>query len=152
MRDLLEALCGVNVREIPFKTTEGMESLLSDFEVETVLVVNVASRCGLAPQYETLEKLQQRYGERGLQVVGFPSNQFLQELRSEWQGGKGSVELREVPPDDQRRGAPFPSSDCAGRHSGDRSDRGESAVLKAASPSQRSRATAFDIRTIGGGE
>ena len=53
------------------------------FDGKALLIVNVASRCGLAPQYETLEKLQQQYGERGLQVLGFPSNQFLQELRIE---------------------------------------------------------------------
>ena len=46
------------------------------------LVVNVASRCGLAPQYEQLEQLQKQYGERGFTVIGFPSNQFLQELGS----------------------------------------------------------------------
>ena len=44
--------------------------------------MNVASRCGLAPQYETLERLQREYGDRGFQVLGFPSNQFLQELGS----------------------------------------------------------------------
>jgi glutathione peroxidase len=46
------------------------------------LVVNVASRCGLAPQYEQLEELQRTYGEEGFTVIGFPSNQFLQELSS----------------------------------------------------------------------
>jgi len=45
-------------------------------------VVNVASRCGLAPQYEQLEELQKTYGPRGFTVLGFPSNQFLQELGS----------------------------------------------------------------------
>lgn len=79
---LRSAFNGMNVREIPFKTMEGTETSLSEFEGSAVLVVNVASRCGLAPQYETLEKLQRRYGDRGLQVVGFPSNQFLQELRT----------------------------------------------------------------------
>lgn len=44
------------------------------------LVVNVASRCGFTPQYEQLEALQRAYGDRGFTVVGFPSNQFLQEL------------------------------------------------------------------------
>lgn len=44
------------------------------------LVVNVASRCGLSPQYEQLEELQQRYADRGFTVIGFPSNQFRQEL------------------------------------------------------------------------
>lgn len=47
------------------------------------LVVNVASRCGLTPQYEQLEELQKTYGERGFTVIGFPSNQFLQELSTE---------------------------------------------------------------------
>lgn len=46
------------------------------------LVVNVASRCGLAPQYEALEDLQRRYGPRGFTVIGFPSNQFMQELKN----------------------------------------------------------------------
>lgn len=49
---------------------------------KVALVVNVASRCGLAPQYEQLEALQHRYGDSGFTVVGFPSNQFLQELGS----------------------------------------------------------------------
>lgn len=51
-------------------------------EGRVALVVNVASRCGLAPQYEQLEELQKRYGDRGFTVIGFPSNQFLQELGS----------------------------------------------------------------------
>ncbi len=49
---------------------------------KVALVVNVASRCGLAPQYEQLEALQKTYADRGFTVVGFPSNQFLQELGS----------------------------------------------------------------------
>ena len=48
-----------------------------------LLIVNVASRCGFTPQYEALEQLQRTYGERGFTVLGFPSNQFLQELGSE---------------------------------------------------------------------
>ena len=72
----------VTLRDIPIQTMEGTQTSLSEFDGKAVLIVNVASRCGLAPQYETLEKLQQQYGERGLQVVGFPSNQFLQELGS----------------------------------------------------------------------
>ncbi len=47
------------------------------------VVVNVASRCGLAPQYEALEALHKKYADRGFTVIGFPSNQFLQELGSE---------------------------------------------------------------------
>ena len=53
---------------------------LAEYEDKVVLIVNVASRCGLAPQYEKLEELQKTYGDRGFTVLGFPSNQFLQEL------------------------------------------------------------------------
>ncbi|WP_395246031.1 glutathione peroxidase [Agromyces sp. MMS24-K17] len=59
---------------------QGTTSSLADYEGRAVLIVNVASRCGLAPQYEKLEALQREYGDRGLTVIGFPSNQFLQEL------------------------------------------------------------------------
>jgi glutathione peroxidase len=72
----------VSLRDIPIQTMEGTRTSLSEYDGKALLVVNVASRCGLAPQYATLEKLQREYGERGLQVLGFPSNQFLQELRS----------------------------------------------------------------------
>jgi glutathione peroxidase len=47
------------------------------------MIVNVASRCGLSPQYEQLEKLHETYHDRGFSVLGFPSNQFFQELGSE---------------------------------------------------------------------
>lgn len=67
---------------IPFHTMDGTPQTLADYGDKVFLVVNVASRCGLTPQYETLEQLQQRYGDRGFQVLGFPSNQFLQELSS----------------------------------------------------------------------
>ena len=68
------------LRDIPLTTIDGEATSLSAFGDDAILVVNVASRCGLAPQYEKLEQLQRDYGERGLTVVGFPSNQFLQEL------------------------------------------------------------------------
>jgi glutathione peroxidase len=48
----------------------------SDLDGRAVLVVNVASRCGLTPQYTGLERLQERYGERGFTVLGVPCNQF----------------------------------------------------------------------------
>lgn len=72
----------MNILDIPFNTMEGSETSLSYFSRKTFLIVNVASRCGLTPQYAALEKLQKEYGDRGLQVLGFPSNQFLQELGS----------------------------------------------------------------------
>lgn len=66
-----------NVREIPFATSEGAQTTLSGYGPGPVLVVNVASKCGLTPQYEQLVALQHAYAERGLTVVGFPCNQFL---------------------------------------------------------------------------
>ncbi len=50
---------------------------LSDYVGKLVLIVNVASKCGLTPQYEGLEKLYEDYGPKGLAVIGFPCNQFL---------------------------------------------------------------------------
>ncbi|MBO3664164.1 glutathione peroxidase [Microbacterium stercoris] len=64
------------VRDIPFLDASGAERTLSQFD-GPVLVVNVASKCGLTPQYEQLEHLQRTYGERGLTVIGFPCNQFM---------------------------------------------------------------------------
>ena len=70
------------ISEIPLTTIDGSTTSLAEYEDKVVLIVNVASRCGLAPQYEKLEELQKTYGERGFTVLGFPSNQFLQELGS----------------------------------------------------------------------
>lgn len=69
--------------DIPLTTIDGEPTTLAQFEGKVLLVVNVASRCGLAPQYEQLEELQREYGPRGFSVLGFPSNQFLQELGTE---------------------------------------------------------------------
>ena len=71
------------INEIPLTTINGETTSLADYSGKVLLVVNVASRCGLAPQYAQLEELQKTYGDRGFTVLGFPSNQFLQELGSE---------------------------------------------------------------------
>lgn len=61
----------------------GNSANLSDFQGKLVLVVNVASRCGLSPQYEQLEQLQRKYQDRGFTVLGVPSGSFKQELKDE---------------------------------------------------------------------
>jgi glutathione peroxidase len=59
---------------------DGRKTSFQEFAGKAVLVVNVASRCGLSPQYEALEALQKKYAARGFTVLGMPSNQFMQEL------------------------------------------------------------------------
>ena len=59
------------------KALDGSDADLHDYEGKVALVVNVASKCGLTPQYEGLEKLQRTYEDRGFTVLGFPCNQFL---------------------------------------------------------------------------
>lgn len=66
-----------DVRTIPFADAQGATRTLADYARGPVLVVNVASKCGLTPQYEQLEQLQRTYGDRGLTVIGFPCNQFM---------------------------------------------------------------------------
>lgn len=71
------SVVSTDLRAIPFTTADGGTSTLADYGDGVVLVVNVASKCGLTPQYEQLEELQRRYADRGFTVVGFPCNQFL---------------------------------------------------------------------------
>ena len=73
---------GQEIYDISFSRMDGTTTTLADHRDDVVMVVNVASRCGLAPQYATLEQLQKTYADRGFTVIGFPSNQFLQELSS----------------------------------------------------------------------
>jgi glutathione peroxidase len=55
---------------------QGKEVQMSTYKGKTILVVNTASKCGLTPQYEGLEKLYQKYKDKGLVILGFPCNQF----------------------------------------------------------------------------
>jgi glutathione peroxidase len=65
--------------DIPIHTLQGKESSLAPYKGKALLLVNVASRCGLTPQYAGLQKLQDTYGEKGFSVLGFPCNQFLEQ-------------------------------------------------------------------------
>jgi glutathione peroxidase len=66
----------VSIYDIPVKTLGGADSTLGTLAGKTLLVVNVASKCGLTPQYTALEELQKRLSGQGFSVVGFPCNQF----------------------------------------------------------------------------
>ena len=64
------------IQQIPLKTIKGDDASLADYAGKVVLVVNVASKCGLTPQYEGLEELYQQFKDRDFEVLGFPCNQF----------------------------------------------------------------------------
>ena len=66
----------MSLYDIPVKTLTGQDSSLGSLAGQTLLVVNVASKCGLTPQYTALEALHARLSPRGFSVVGFPCNQF----------------------------------------------------------------------------
>lgn len=62
--------------DIPVRRIDGADVSLADYEGSVLLIVNVASACGLTPQYESLERVYETYRDRGLQVLGFPANDF----------------------------------------------------------------------------
>ena len=66
----------MSIYDRPVKTLQGEDASLGEHKGKALLVVNVASKCGLTPQYTALEELQKKYAERGFSVVGFPCNQF----------------------------------------------------------------------------
>ena len=65
------------IYEIPVKTIDGTETNLNEYKDKVLLIVNVASKCGLTPQYEGLQKLYADYQAKGLEVLGFPANNFM---------------------------------------------------------------------------
>ncbi|HJD82391.1 glutathione peroxidase [Kitasatospora aureofaciens] len=66
----------MSLYDIPLRTLAGEATSLADHKGKALLIVNVASKCGLTPQYTGLENLQKRYAGRGFTVLGFPCNQF----------------------------------------------------------------------------
>jgi glutathione peroxidase len=66
----------MNIHDFKAKTIDGKEISLADYKGKPLLIVNVASRCGFTPQYEGLEKLYEKYKDRGFEILGFPCNQF----------------------------------------------------------------------------
>jgi len=67
------------IYDVKVNQLDGTPASLGDYKGKALLIVNVASHCGLTPQYEGLEKLHETLGSRGFEVLGFPCNQFLEQ-------------------------------------------------------------------------
>jgi len=66
----------INIADVKVKTMDGKDVSLSDYKGKVLLIVNVASRCGYTPQYEALEKIYEKYKEKGFEILAFPCNDF----------------------------------------------------------------------------
>ena len=71
------------------KSLQGKEIAMEQFKDKVILVVNTASKCGFTPQYEGLEKLHKEYKDKGLEILGFPCNQFA----NQEPGGKDEIDV-----------------------------------------------------------
>lgn len=68
-----------SIYDIEFDNIKGDKTTLSEYKGKVILIVNTASKCGLTPQFEGLEKMYEEYKEQGLVIIGFPCNQFLKQ-------------------------------------------------------------------------
>ncbi|MBO7629875.1 MAG: glutathione peroxidase, partial [Bacteroidales bacterium] len=68
-----------SIYDFTVKDIKGNDVSLADYKGKVLLIVNVASKCGLTPQYEGLEALYQKYKDQGLEILAFPCNQFLEQ-------------------------------------------------------------------------
>ncbi|CAG9000948.1 MAG: Thioredoxin/glutathione peroxidase BtuE [Candidatus Celerinatantimonas neptuna] len=68
-----------SIQSIPFNKINGQSTSLNEYAGSVVLIVNVASKCGLTPQYEELVKIYNQYKEKGLVILGFPANNFAEQ-------------------------------------------------------------------------
>ncbi|MGR5994652.1 glutathione peroxidase [Bacillus cereus] len=66
----------MTVYDFSAKTITGKEKSLKDYEGKALLIVNVASKCGFTPQYKGLQEVYDKYKDQGLEILGFPCNQF----------------------------------------------------------------------------
>jgi len=71
-----DIIMSASIYDIPVKKISGEDASLAEFKGKVLLVVNVASKCGLTPQYEGLEKVYEQYKGQGLVIAGFPANDF----------------------------------------------------------------------------
>lgn len=69
----------MSVYDFSAKTISGKEVSLEEYKGKVLIIVNTASKCGFTPQYEDLEKIYQNYKEKGIEILGFPSNQFAEQ-------------------------------------------------------------------------
>lgn len=69
----------MGVYDFKVKTNRGEEKDLADYKGKVLLIVNTASKCGFTPQYAELQELYMKYKEKGLTILGFPSNQFAEQ-------------------------------------------------------------------------
>ena len=72
----MTASFAASVQDVPLKDIDGKDTSLKAYNGKVILVVNVASKCGLTPQYKSLEALYRKYKDQGLVIVGFPCNDF----------------------------------------------------------------------------